>query len=372
MNFQVLEDTIKLIDNKDHYIYFYTVDTLGNPLASIEYLYRAALELSKNYKVKIIYEPPKDQAFVGVREWLGDEMADLPHMSSKDISDDDFQLTTADVVVIGELYSDLMENLKDIPCHKIILSQSWGNILEFMGNNVTNSDEYFNTRWDNTYKIADVITTSEKQKEYIKGLFPSTQIKIIEPPITEEFKNMDKLKKPIVAIMSRYKKDTDKIVKAFYTKYPLYKWVAFKNMKGLPKDKFAKELSECCLAVWVDNESSFGTFPLEAIACNVPCMGLIPDMMPDWMLNGKDLRNNGIWVRSRHDMHTYIAEYITAWLKDDIPSDLTENKDEYYKKLTTANFNKNITKVFTEFINDRKKVIEDALENTKQIEEVKA
>ena len=55
-------------------------------------------------------------------------------------------------------------------------------------------------------------------------------------------------------------------------------------------DEFATALKECMVSLWVDDESTFGTFPLESMKCGVPVVGKIPDTEPDW------LSENGMWT----------------------------------------------------------------------------
>lgn len=366
MKIEPLIQTVDLIERKNFKIYFFTVDTMGAPLASIEYIYRAAKALSSKYDVTILFEPNENGEYIGVKDWLGEEFSSLTHLSSKD---KDLNITTADVIFIPELFSTLMNSLKTIPCHKIVLSQVWTSILEHLDSDSENVEEYFNVRWDTSFKITDVITTSEKQKGYIKGLMPTCKIEIVEPVISKDFNKDVKLKKPVVAILSRHVSDTDRMVKAFYTKYPMYKWISFKNMKGLSKKNFAKELSDCCLAVWVDRESSFGTFPLECMKSNVPLMGLLPDMMVPYMEEDNKTKENAIWVTSKHGIHTYVAEFITSWMRDNLDAELVNSTETYYENLTEEKFENNFLGVFEGFVDNRKKILVDAIEEYKNLPE---
>ena len=49
----------------------------------------------------------------------------------------------------------------------------------------------------------------------------------------------------------------------------MYKWLSFKDLRGLKED-FAKDLGKCCLAIWIDDTAGFGTFPLESFQCETP------------------------------------------------------------------------------------------------------
>ena len=65
---QIVEENIKRIEDKDFNVYFYVLDTKGNPSGSLEYIYQTALTLQNlGYKVTMLHQ---DKDFVGVGEWL--------------------------------------------------------------------------------------------------------------------------------------------------------------------------------------------------------------------------------------------------------------------------------------------------------------
>jgi hypothetical protein len=62
-------------------------------------------------------------------------------------------------------------------------------------------------------------------------------------------------------------------------------------MRGITQKDFANFLKDSFVSVWVDNESAFGTFPLESMISGTPVIGKIPNLKPDWMSE-----NNGVWT----------------------------------------------------------------------------
>ena len=76
-----LEEAIEKIENKESNLYFFVYDTKGVPAGSLAYIYETALYLyEKGYNVKMVHAEKED--FVGVRSWLGDKYADLPHFNN--------------------------------------------------------------------------------------------------------------------------------------------------------------------------------------------------------------------------------------------------------------------------------------------------
>lgn len=351
-------EMLNKIDNKDFGLYFFTLDTKGNPVASVATIYDIVKALTElGYKAHILHEK---NDYHGVGEWLGEGFTELPHVS---IEEQELNLNSLDYIIIPEIFSNVMEQVKTFPCKKIILSQSYAYILELLG---------VGKRWDVDYGFNEVITTSDTQADYVKGLFPSVNTHIIPPSIPEYFKPSDKLKKPIVSILTRDQSTAVKIAKTFYLQNPLYRWVTFRELRGLPKETFAKELGESCLAVWVDDVSGFGTFPLEAMNCDTPVIGKIPDMVPEWMeevtnkTTGEvNLINNGIWTNDALAIPNLISQYMRAWLEDSVPQEIMDgiakSKDQY----TTEGQKEKVKLVFESLVANRRSEVE-ALLNTEE------
>jgi len=348
---------IEKIDNKDFGFYFFTLDTKGNPTAGIANIYEHVKILNDlGYKASILHEK---NDYHGVGDWLGESYSSLPHVS---IEEQKLNLTAIDYLIIPEIFANVMEQVKEFPCKKIVLSQSYTYILELLK---------MTERWDLNYGFRDVITSSQKQADYIKSLFPSIKTHIVAPSIPEYFKPSEKLKKPIISILTRDQKSALKIVKAFYLRYPMYKWITFRELRGLPRKTFAEQLGESCLAVWVDDISSFGTFPLESIQCNTPVIGKIPDMVPEWMesedstSNSIKLKNNGIWTNDILAIPNLIAEFMRAWLEDSIPQEFIDGINDSKDLFTEEKEAELIKELYTNFVSSRKAEYETLL----QIEE---
>lgn len=322
-----VKNVLETIENKNFTLYFFTLDTKGNPTAGIANIYEHVKLLNElGYKASILHEKNDykliaDENGQGISDWLGEEYAALPHIS---IESQKLNVGPADFIIIPEIFSNIMDQIKGFPCKKIVFSQSYDYLLELLP---------IGKRWNVDYGFNDVITTSEKQAIYISNLFPSIRTHIVPVSIPSYFTNSNKPKLPIIAIHTRNQGDAAKIAKSFYLQYPIYKWVTFKELRGLSRKQFATELGKCCLAVWMDDSAGFGTFPLEAIECNTPVLGKMPNMIPEWMetkdANGNMvIRNNGVWTNTTLNMPELIATYVKVWLEDSVPSELMEGMKE--------------------------------------------
>src|SRR6478736_8830416 len=128
-----ITDIISKLENKDFNIYFFTLDTKGNPTAGIANIYEHVKVLNEQgYKATILHEKNDyklvgDENQNGVLDWLGDEYANIPHAS---IENQALNISPADFIVIPEIFANIMEQVKGFPCKKIVLSQSYDYLLE--------------------------------------------------------------------------------------------------------------------------------------------------------------------------------------------------------------------------------------------------
>ena len=362
---EFVNNILTKLDNKDFGIYFFTLDTRGNAAAGIANIYEHVKLLRElGYNAKILHEKNDyklsgDAEGMGLSDWLGKEYAELPHVS---IETEGIKINAEDFLVVPEIFANVMDQAKKFPCKKIVLSQNYDYLLELLP---------LGRRWSD-YGFNDVITTSQKQADYISSLFPSTRSKIIPISIPEYFKPSDKPKIPVVTICTREQGAAAKIAKMFYLQYPLYKWITFKELRNLSREQFATELGKSCLSVWLDDSAGFGTFPLEAIQSNTPVIGKMPNMIPEWMeeTNGegqKSIKNNGVWTNTHLNIPELIATYLKVWLEDSIPEDLTEGMKSSKDMYTTSKQKVKIEEVYGSLIEARK----EELNNTIKVLETK-
>ena len=364
---QIKEFTSK-IENKDFSIYFFTLDTKGNPTAGIANIYEHVKLLNEaGYKAFILHEKNDfklkgDDAGMGIADWLGEDYAKLPHAS---IEGQNLNITPVDYIVIPEIFSTLMDQVKSFPCKKVVFSQSYDYLLELLP---------VGKRWDLDYGFTHAITTSSRQAGYLNSIFPTVRTSVIPLSIPSYFKENEKPKIPVISILTRNQSDAAKIAKSFYLQYPMYKWVTFKELRGLPRQKFAEELSKSCLAVWVDDASGFGTFPLEAIECGTPVIGKIPNMVPEWMEavdeNGNPtIKNNGVWTNTTLNIPELIATYMKVWFEDSVPTDLIEGIKSSAGNYTSEKQKEVLIDVYTKLFEERKQEFNNML--ARATEEVK-
>jgi hypothetical protein len=329
-----IDSSIKNLEDKKSRIYFFVQDTKGNAKASIRYIYQMAFTLKNNgYNVIILHEKPD---YFGVSNWLGEKYMELPHQA---VEGENLQISPEDFIIIPEIFGYIMSQLNNLPCTKIVLSQAYDHIFETLQPGQV---------WSQ-FGFTKCITTSEIQKKYISDVMRNTPTDIIEPLISEVFKTSNFPSKPIIAISTRDQRDAINLIKTFYQKYPQYRWITFRDMRGISEEEFANTLKDCMLSVWVDRTSSFGTFPIESMKCNVPVMGVLPKLLPEWLTE-----ENGIWIQDEIKLVDFIADYIQNWLEDNISEKLYENGLETSNKFSDTNkFEKSVTNLFEKYFDNK-------------------
>jgi hypothetical protein len=332
-NVEKINTALNRLEDSKSIVYFLTYDTKNNARASVKYIYDLALTLNQNgITSKILVE---DSTYVGVESWLGEKYKELEVVS---IKEDKVEINIDDTIVVPEYYTNTLQKLSNIKCIKVLLIQQ----KEYIYENLPIGSRFSDFGFDK------IITTTEQSKKYLMEYFPESLIFII-PPIIEDIFTPSLLSlKPYVAISVRDRSIQRKIISEFYLKFPQLRWITFRDMVQMSYEEFSNNLKECMVSLWVDDDSTFGTFPLESMKCNVPVIGKIPDTEPDW------LSENGMWTYDGNKLVEILGTYILAWIEG---VELTQEvKDKMkdtllpYKKDITEN---NILSVFNSFKNKR-------------------
>lgn len=333
---------ISKIDKKESNVFFFVLDTKGVASGSLEYIYKLA-EIAKNdgYNIGMLYQLEKDDEFVGVKEWLGEKYANLPHYN---VSKDEVEITPSDVVFIPEIFSTVMNQTKKLPCKRIAILQNYDYMLEQMP---------FAAQWGD-FGIMDCITNTEYNSELIKDIFPYIRTTVVTPYIDKIFGTTIEPKKMVINIVARDQSDINKIIKPFYWKYPTFKWVSFRDLRGFSKEGFANALRDAAATIWVDTDTSFGYSALEAMKSGSIVIAKIPNAPLEWMnSDDKDstaLRNCCVWFDDFNGIHRQIASVVRSWITDNVPEEISEEAKKavstYSEERTRKEFIDYLTKVF--------------------------
>ena len=327
--------SIERIENKENKIFFFVQDTRGNAKASLVYLYDMAYTLHKDgYTVVMLHEKPD---YTKIGEWSDLKYDELTHQS---IEGTNLEVTPEDIMVVPEIFGFIMEQIKNLPCGKIVITQAYDHVLETLTPG---------TSWPQL-GFFKCITTSETQKNQVEKLMKRVTVDVIPPVISDKFEKQKYPAKPIIVVHTRDQRDGINLIKQFYLKYPQYRFFTFRDLRGASMDEFANAIQDAFLGVWVDPTSGFGTFPLECMKVGIPVLGLKPNLKPEWLED-----KNGIWVDNQIMMVDIIADLIQTWLEDNLLKELYVEASNTAEKYTNKEkFESEVLEIFSDFSNKRK------------------
>lgn len=341
----ILESALDRLEKNESVIYFLVYDTKNNARAAIKYIYDMALVLKEHgYNSKILVE---EKGYSGVKEWLGDTYDILPLVT---IKEDKVEIKIDDIVIVPEQYSNILPQLSNVKCTKLMLVQQKEYMFETLA---------IGSRWSN-FGFDKCITTTESAKKYIMEYFPESLVYIIPPFIGDNFSPNQSPIKPFIAISCRDRVQHRKIISEFYLKFPQLRWITFRDMVQMSYEEFSNALRECMVSVWIDDDSTFGTFPLESMKCGVPVVGKIPSTDPDW------LSENGFWTYDENKVVELLGTYVLAWiegveLQDEVKEKMAQTVLPYTKQI----HNEITLSIFNTLMSQRIETIKNNLEKLK-------
>lgn len=348
-----IEKELSRIDKKENKLYFFVIDTKGVPSGSLEYIYNLALiAKEEGYDVAMLHT---EEEFEGVESWLGKEYAELPHYN---VNKGEVGTSPSDILFIPEIYSQIMNQTKKLPCKRVVILQNYDFVVEQMP---------YAAQWGD-FGIMEGIVNSDYQAAQINEVFPYVKLTKVTPYISKVFGNTIEPKKMVINVIAKDQSDIKRIVKPFYWKYNHLRWVSFKELRNLPKLEFAKALREGAITIIVDEDASFMYSALEAMKSGSIVMVKVPKTEVDWA-NGEELPNCCVWFNDYDTLHKQIASVVRSWITDKVPPVLAEEA-----KKTLEGYNRDKTKkefidYVTSVLERRKKEMEELLTQVKKQEE---
>ena len=176
-----------ITDKKSKFLF--AIPDSNNPIASVYEMYFHATVVKKmGYKVQILVE----KGDYVVPNWIEKELTDFEHIS---MADPKLTVGPEDVMVIPEVFSNVMEQTKNLPCLRIGLLQS----VDYMTNALIPGMDW------SSFGIRDIITTSETLQEWVEVFQGANKfnIKKYNIGIPDYFKRSETPQKPIISVVGR-------------------------------------------------------------------------------------------------------------------------------------------------------------------------
>lgn len=340
-----IQKEIDKIDKKKNKIYFFVIDTKGVSSGSLEYIYNLALILkNEGYDVSMLHT---EEEFVGVGAWLGEEYTNLPHYN---VNKGEVGTSPSDVLFIPEIFSQVMNQTRNLPCKKVAILQNYDYVVEQMP---------YAAQWGD-FGIMEGITNSDYQAAELNEAFPYVKLRKVRPFISKIFGTTIEPKKMVINVIAKDQSDIKRIVKPFYWKYPHFKWVSFKELRNLSKEEFAKELREGAITIVVDETASFMYSALEAMKSGSITMVKVPTTTVDWA-SGDELPNCCVWFNDYDTLHKQIASVVRSWITDKVPAILAEETKKIVDEFTEDGTKADILAYIRDVLDRRKKEMEELL-----------
>lgn len=341
--------------------FLFCVPESQTPVASVyEIYFHATVVKNMGFNVIIIVEKGDYVA----PNWIEKELTNHTHIP---MSDPKLVVGPEDIMIIPEVFTNVMEQTKDLPCVRIGLLQS----IDYMMNSLIPG-----TNWA-SFGINNIITTSETLKEWIETFNSVNKynIMVYNIGIPEYFEKSKLPQKPIISVIGRNANDISKFVKLFFNKFPQYSWITFDPMvtKSKPPQPmrrvdFAKRLKENFAAIWIDRIASFGTFPLECMKSGTIPICLKPDIMPEYMIerdkDGKITNVNngaGIWTENYYDLPLLVGEILIKYLDDSIGNEIYKIMDNVVIKYNQKDSETRLIEIYESIIKSRIKLFQKAI-----------
>jgi hypothetical protein len=341
----------KITNKKSKFLF--CVPESQSPTASVyEIYFHATVVKSMGFDVYIMVE----KGDYVVPNWIEKELTNHKHIP---MADPKLTVGPEDVMVIPEIYSNIMEQTKNLPCVRIGLLQS----ADYMINALIPG-----TDWS-AFNIHDVITTSPTLKEWLENFYGQGKfnIRTYNVGIPNYFAPSKLPQKPIISVVGRNANEISKLVKLFFSKYPQYSWITFDPMltkskppQAMRRIDFAKRLQGNFAAIWIDRISSLGTFPLECMKSGVVPICLKPDIMPEYMIErdetGKAVKvveGAGVWTENYYDLPVLAGEVLIKFLDDSIQPELYETMAKVASKYNQEDSTKQLVDIYQGIVDAR-------------------
>ena len=194
-------------------------------------------------------------------------------------------------------------------------------------------------------------------EELIEYVMRGISVDVIEPSISDTFQKNEFPPKTVINIHTRDHRDTTNLIKTFYVKFPQYRWVSFRDLRNLSESEFSEGMKDSFISIWIDQASSYGTFPLESMKMGIPVLGLVPDVVPSWMNE-----DNGLWINNKTIMVDVLSDFIQNWLEDNLNPELLDRMQATVDSLpSNEQFEQNTITLFSDLFEKRIQSFEDQL-----------
>lgn len=378
----IKQQILDKLESKEFVIYFYA-PSINSPSGGMAVLFKQARILKdKGFNVKVLFEPRVDERtsyqasmkaqkrmFIYERfnpSWMDVDFSDIPllpqvppdekgvpvtkikYTDNGDQTIETTHINPEDFVIIPEGCSNVMTQLAQSGCKKIVLAQSWIYILNSLQSGQT---------WE-SFGIKDCMSISDTITQYIQSVMPGVKIKQYSQSINRELFNPPtkvSQKLPIIGYNAsrgpENKMQTVNVIKNFQAWYPHYRWVRFVELSGLSRKDYAERLKECSIFLCTDQIAGWGSSAPEALACGTAVVGWSAPGSTEY-INAE----NGFWATNGDifQLSEYLGIAVDKMLNGELDNnDIQASYEKTLSRYTVDGEKESVTKIYEEYLNER-------------------
>lgn len=358
-NEEKLKVSVENLKERKNKIMFFIPDLGTVPSGAVyETYFHATLLKESGYNVKVLVESAKS----AIPDFIEPELTKFEHVAM-----DTAKLTVSpeDMLVIPEIFTNVMEQTKNLPCIRVVLLQSIDNAVRALVPGMN---------WG-AFGIQHVITTSKILELFVNEFFTTAKFKIFTYPVSvpDYFQKKTLIKRPVVSVFTRNEADLEKVIKLFYAKFPQFNWITFESMqteskppKFLRRRDFSDKLDKNFAALWIDRLASHAQFPLECMRVGTIPISLKPDITPEYILkDGEYIQNSGVWSSDLYALPALLADTLRKFLDDEVPQELYTTMDSIASNYTVAKSKEQLNAAYESIFAERLELFEKTLETYK-------
>jgi len=342
-----LEGIIEKLEDGEYTNYFYLPD-FDKESGGMQNAYNHVRAMNRNgFKAVVVHQK---EGFCP--EWLKDYYETNEDGTIKDVpmvylDSGNMPISMEDTFFIPEGFPQVMENLQkqNAPCKRIVFCQNWYYVL-----NALKPGEF----WD-SYGISDCMSITQSQTDYLKMIMPFLNIKTVVGQIDHSTYHKPVLKTDkqleVAFIPSRDGGvKAHNIIKTFYAMFPHFRFVPFKEIKGLARDDYAKTLTDAAFYVHFDEFSSWGTAPIEAFLSGCLVAGW------DGVGGREYMTVDNMWIVPNGDVMRLalaIGNMIETYVMDNVKPETWDAMEKVTMMYTEEEERDSIIRVHTEYREER-------------------
>ncbi len=356
-----LKNVISKLEKGDYKCYFFLPD-FEKHSGGIQWIYNHVKRLNQEGYNAIIVHQKNGFVPEWLKDWFDqDEEGNFIDINIQYLDNKNLQVNLEDFFFIPEGFPQLMENLRNAPCKKVVYCLNWYYVLNALQPGIY---------WD-SYGIRDCLSISQSQTNYLRLIMPFLNFKQVtcqvgDPEVYFPPEKSSDKKMQIAFIKSRDGgQKAYNVIKTFYALFPYFRFIKFVELSGMDKDTFAQAMRESQFYAHFDEASSLGTAPIEAwrsgcLVAGWDGVGGVEFMNPQntW------LAPNGDIVR----LALALGNMIEAFIMNSVPNETYMAMEEACERYTADAERNSILNFHEQYLKERIEEVNRIIELTPEVQ----